>query len=902
MGIGSSIRTSQSSKKASAVLTYNSKLPWLVTNIHAVFTNGKKPPRAIQGAADLGVGTMSDPTSGKIEKWGMEDPFSFPQLDEVMPNLEPYGLGEGPAAVPNVMDVSQPYGLLAGEGFPGGRAFFRAANEGRGRYLGAETGVADTYPDIPRIPEMSEAVSCVWLSKSSAVPATTQSMVGMLTGSTLGVITAYALGWDSSGPRYSTGDITAKWVLSPGVPIIALKVDDRYSVRRKSSARVWAVALNALGEVFYLTQTPSPTSADKMKSEDAVKNAWHAGRSAYWHLLEHTRRTARPDELDMNAIRGTYSPRSPSDSMKLSPDQMAAEAREIEKFLRYKPSHFVKVCEGWDMRRKLEVDFANDDGLGAGESIFVIDCGLNENNPPRVLRYSRLKGPARLRVVEQNGQVTPPSLFGPVDGATTVTERTPEIQSPKSPPPTPFTPALNTPVAQHEWTPSTFNLKNHTTATISASALDCSNHSTLTLSEDPLFIAPEVLSTDAAPKDQSSFEIPGRRARFLVVGTKSGAVLVWNARELNKYSDVQPVRILQTDSPEITCVAATALYLVHGGSDGLVQAWDPLTSTKDAIRTLNARSNGRVPRHMMAMNPALREGNYSAVGAIYLDPDPTVLRGVVSFGAFMRYWAYSSAAHATGRKRRHRHSDIHGRIASRRLGGTSSRYIAAEEAELRRENEQRAREQTRLRNRFGVGTLGDLTEEEALRYAQMVSEEAFVQEEQRRASDSAAEASLDTASSVSETTADTVTPEPSVAGPASFAPPATDDESDYEQQIQQAIRLSLLEGVNDLGQSPRGNSSGDYEFSIKYKGKTNKNSRSSGSASRPGSPSASYTPINPPVVDNSPRNTTEDEDLAIALSLSMLEPQGIAQPDRDINDFPPLDTEGVGKGKGPRRW
>jgi len=469
---------------------------------------------------------------------------------------------------------------------------------------------------------------------------------------------------------------------------------------------------------------------------------------------------------------------------------------------------------------------------------------------------------------------------------------------------------VNSPGAQHEWSRNVFHLKGHVNATITASALDCSSQATLTLPEDPLHVAGETVNGSSARTDQGAAEIPGRRARFLVAGTKSGAVLVWNARDNAKSSDIQPVRIIQTDSPEISCVAATALYIVHGGSDGLVQAWDPLASTTDAIRTLNARSNGRVPRHMMTMNPALPEGNFSAAGAIYLDPDPTVLRGAVSFGAFMRYWAYSSIGHPTGRKRRLRHSDIHGRIASRRQGGTSSRHIAAEEAELRRENEARAREQARLRKRFGVGALGDLTEEEALRYVQMVSEEAYVQEEQRRASDSAADASLDTASSWSENTADTVTPDPSVNGASQSAPPATDEESDYEQQIQAAIRLSLLEGVNDMGQSPRGNSSGEYEFAVKYKAKGGKKGKNSGSDSSPsGSLSASRTPINPPKAGASSQlTTTEDEDLALALSLSMQEQEQVRSATTvgrdgvEADDFPPLETEGVGKGKGVRRW
>ncbi|KAJ6444339.1 F-box and WD domain protein [Purpureocillium lavendulum] len=913
-GIGSSGAGGPSGKKKSAVLTYNSKLPWLVTNLHAVFSNGKKPPQAVQGTADLGVATLSDPTCGRIERWGFQDPFSAAQLEEVTPNLVPYGLGDGPAAAPNVMDVSQPYGVLSGEGFPGGRAYFRGADELCGRYLGTESGVVDTYPDIPKIPEMSDAVCSVWIAKAPAVLTATQSLCGMLTGSALGVVTAYSLGWDPSGPRHASGDMTARWVLSPGVPIISLKVDDAYNVKRKSSARVWAVALNALGEVFYLTETLAPPLS-RASSDDVTKQAWLAGRSVYWHLVEGTRRVARPDDLDKNALRGAYSPRSPSVSMKLSKEQLAAEAREIEKFMLHKPAHFRKVCEGWDMRRRLEVDFAADDSKGAGEGIFVIDCGLAEDRPACVRRFSRILAPVQTDVsTRERHSAAPsppraaPSLFGAVGSEAPVNTSPPEPISPRPPPPTPLAPA-NGVESLHEWQSSHFELRSHGHAVITSSALDCSLQSLHTLTEDPLNVAAEGSTLSARTKlklDATTLEIPGRRARLLAIGTKGGTVLVWNGRH-EPSEEVRPLRIVQTDSPEISCLAISALYLVHGGSDGLVQAWDTLASTTDPIRTLNARSNGRVPRHMMVMNPALREGSYSAVGAIYLDPDPTILRGILSFGAFLRFFTYSSANHATGRKRRLRHSDVHGRLASRRLGGAVSGYIAAEEAELRRENEQRAREQTRLRRRFGVGALGDLTEEEALRYAQMVSEEAYVQEEQRRASDSAADASLDTASSISETTASTVTPEPSVVD-ASPKPNnvVTDDESEFEQQIQQAIRLSLLEGVNDMGQSPRGNNSGDFGYAITVKPKGGRKSKASGSASS--SPPASHTPINGTAAESSQPAANDDEDLAIALSLSMQDqeppsdPLSTAGSAAEQDDFPPLESEGIGKGKGVRRW
>ncbi|EGR48056.1 uncharacterized protein TRIREDRAFT_78641 [Trichoderma reesei QM6a] len=916
-------RVGRGGKKSSAVLTYNSKLPWQVTNLHAVFLNGKKPPRVMQGAGDLGAATISDPTTGKIEKWGIEDLYTTPQLDEVAPNLVPYGLGDGPAGVPNVMDVSYTYGMISGEGFPGGRPYFRGVNEMRGRYVGAEISAVDTHPDIPKIPEMSDAICSVWIAKSSTVTATTQSMCGMLTGSALGIITAYSLGWDTTGPRYANGDVTARWVVSPGVPIISLKVDDGFNQKRKSSSRVWAVALNALGEVYYLCDVPVGKPG-RTTGEDMTRNAWYAGRTAYWHLLEATRRVAREDEADKNATRGGYSPRSPSLDMHLSKEQIVAEAREIEKFMRYRPSHFRKVCEGWDMQRKLEVDFASDDGKGAGESIFVIDCGLAENRPVSIQRYSRSLIPVQGTPSESSTPLAPvpTSLFGSIGGFANRISPVSESQAPLSPPPTPKSPPVPSTVL-HDWFKQGFEFKGHGHDTILSVALDNSLTSLYTLGEDPLHTANEASSTTSPWAEHGAREIPGRRTRFIIAGTNSGAVLVWNARDDDRTRDIQPLRILQTESPEVSAVAASGLYLVHGGSDGLVQAWDPLASTTDPIRTINARSNGRVPRHMLVMNPALQEETYSAAKAIYLDPDSTTLQGVVSFGAFLRYWSYGSNGHATGRKRRVRHADMDARLASRRQGHAVSGYIASEEAEMRREDEQQAREHNRRLKRFGA--LGDLTEEEALLYAQMVSQEAYHVEEQRRASDSAADASLDTASSFSENTVETLTPDPSVADPVASETSGMAEDDEYEQQIQQAIRLSLLEGVNNgVEQSPvdssRGNSSVDFDqpVNVKYKPKGGKKGKQSG-ASSGGSPSASHTPVGGGA-SSSRLSTTEDEDLAIALSLSMQDQGGGYSPPGmssstmmgrsayleaaagvdEEDEFPSL--PGEGKGKGVQRW
>ncbi|KAJ4300213.1 hypothetical protein N0V88_002883 [Collariella sp. IMI 366227] len=770
--IGAAARSSQAGKKASAVLTYNSKLPWMISHVHADFTGGKKGPRVIHGTRDLGVATISDPTTGKIEKLGLDDPFSFQQLDEMFPYLEFYGVGDGPAAVPNVMDVSQSFGFAGGEGFPGGHVYYKGPSQLRGRYLGHghDHGLVEGIPEIPKIPGLIDAVSSIWIAKSSGVTSMTQNMIGIMTGSTLGVVTSYALGNDSTGPRYAEGDMTARWVLSPGVPIIDIKVDDQYCLRRKALGRVWAVALNALGEVYYLTEVPTPSTA-KGKSENSIRDAWNAGRTAFWELVESTRRTANEDEFDKNAVSGTYSPRSSAISMNLSKEQVVAEAREIEQFFRQTPAHFKRTSQGWDMLRKLEVDFAAGNEKASGETIVVITCGNEEGVPASIRRF--VKGAPPSEKSSPSGALTPvapvapyQSIFGGNAPAET-SQPNLEVKSNgngKSPAlsgsTTPRLGSIPGKLSVEQWQTSEFAFKHNPTTEITASAIDLSNYAVIAAFEDPLLtdLPSSGTSTPGTPiAKQGTGEIPGRRARLLAIGTNAGSIIVWNMRDTAP-SAVHPLRVIQTESPEITALAISALYLVHGGSDSLVQAWDPLASSFEPLRTLNAKSSGRIPRHILATNPALQHANYFAVRAIFLDPNPTVLRGILAFGTFIRFWTYSSTNQAPGRKRRLRHADIHGRLASRRNTGTVSSYIAAEEAELRHEQERRVREVERLRKRFGVGVLD---EEEALQYAQMMSQEAFAMDEMRRASDTGGSAT--TASEVGSV-AETVISEPSLSG------------------------------------------------------------------------------------------------------------------------------------------
>ncbi|KAL8409680.1 hypothetical protein RB594_007941 [Gaeumannomyces avenae] len=992
-----------SAKRASAVLTYNSKLPWMVSHIHAVFSPGpKRSPKAIHASADLGICTLGDPTSGKIERWGLDDDFSLPQLDDVFPQLVPFGTDTGPAATLNVTDVSVPYGLVAGEGFPGGRPFFRPVGEPSGLYLGIQPAAwIDALPrDIPKIPEMIDAICSVWIAKSSAVPSLTHSVVGILTGSTLGIVTSYSLGSESSGPRYNRGDMTCRWVLSPGVPIVALEVDEHYSPRRKAMKRVWAVALNALGEIFYLVDTPTPPAA-RPKANEMPAHVWYTGRTAYWELIGSTRRMASPDETDMDTAACIYSPRSSSIRAGLTTEQLASEARDISTFLRHTPSHFRKICTGWDMRRRLEVDFGGGSGSGVGgEAIVVITCGIEPEHPAGLLRYIRhgpqsSPGSISTPCVDASAVGTPgpqpsSSIFGSapstksnVRAAIMTLSRSDGAEMPTPPGDSKLGSSSDEGVEQ--WDVASFNFagKGQDMVEITATAIDNSTYAVTTIFEDPSRTANVTgigsnagtgVSTPATGK-QLVGEIPGKRARMMAVGTSSGAVFVWNVRDAAG-DTIAPIRLIQTESPEISALGLSSLYVIHGGSDGLAQAWDPLASNMEPVRTLNSRSSGRIPRAILNANPMLRDANHSAVGAIYLDPDPAAMRGILAFGTFLRYWTYSSdgGAQALGKKRRLRHhADAHGRLGSgRRVGGTVMDYIKAEAAELRRDQEHRMREEARLRSRFGVG-LGDLTEEEALKYAQLISEESFqVDEELRRfnTSDEAASVSQSSSSlSLSAADADeemgdsaspcagqgrstgTVTPDTSPAGAAAApstqamlvqqhrAEDASQDgahDDDYERQIQQAIRLSLLEaGANDEGQSPRDSSSGEYEFRVKFKPnkkeKKKKKAEMAGGASRSKQPltaaSSSATKVRWSLggvgpAANGAKDSSRDvsfgggagsyeDDLELALRLSLQDAEdaversegqgwpgaGAGRSGSVDAEFPALEVKGKGKGR-----
>ena len=877
--------------------TYNSDLVTLVDRLHATFGTGfnKRLPRFIHGATDVGMASSSDPRASKVDAWGFSDSLIPQHFEDAHPGEAPYGLGTGEViGVPNTMDISQPFGMIYAEGLPGGRVYYRSTEEKRGRDLASpldnsmpELGIPATLP--------TESICAVWIAKASNVPDISEGIAGIMVGSSSGLVSAYSLGTNPLRERrLDRGELTARWVLSPGVPIVAIAVDENFSSKRQLLNRSWAVALNALGEVFYLCDFPTRPTLDRALKLDKARLerlSWQTGRTVNWTLVEPTRRVARPDPFDRSEVDGSYSPRTSWDGTFLSKEQIAAETKEINVFLQKKPTHFRKVCEGWDMRRRLEVDFAASDENGAGEGVLVIGCGFDEGQQAMIKRYTRCKmtecseerlagqGPSKSVA---HGDASHDSLFG-VDNVLineqptwSFKERVVSRRNSASPSESGLRAIL-----VEEWRTSVFLLGGLKSTQVTTTTIDNSNFATLTTTEDPL-LRMSGSSTASSPlsspmENMSSTpltDVPGQRARLLAIGTKTGTIVLWNARapvasNTILENTIKPIRIIYTDSPQISCLALTSLYLVHGGNDGLVQAWDPLASTMEPIRTLNSRFSSRARRRLIQAeaSPAGVGINLFAAGAICLDPDPTILRGMVSLGSHLRYWSYSSQAadQYKGNKRRLRRSKRGSNQDGDRFSGTGrgalKDYIANEKLELEREKRIKREEEKRLAGRFGVDLLGPgASEDEILAYATMLSEEAAQSDDFRRKSASDGKSS------------DTITEE-ALASPIPSA--ALDDNDD---DMAKAIRLSLQENSNAVPYEI-GNA-GASDIPVKYA--KVKRYKASPSGSAPGSSALSASPkankaSNVPVA--------EIDDLEFALQLSQAEEESRSQ-------------SGKGKGKG----
>ncbi|KAK5310941.1 hypothetical protein LTR70_009124 [Exophiala xenobiotica] len=842
---------------ATAAVMYNSGLFYPGSHIHANFGVGlnKKQPLFVHGAVEQGSVTSSDPATGKVSGWGLADFEAFKHFADLYTGEAPYGLGSGDiVGMSNVMDVSQAFGKLYGEACPGGRLFYTSTAEQRGRFL-MVTSPANYPLGIPEVTPFNAAITAVWLAKSEGVLKITNGLFGSLAGSSTGILSAFAVG---ASPvydrRFDRGELTARWAICPGAPIIAINVDEKVSARRIGRGRIWATILNALGEVYYLVKPPiRAETRGKLSEPELDRLAWQTGRSTEWLMLESTRRTAKPDSFQASITDGSYTPRSSSDSQTLSSMQLEAEAKEITQFLAYKPKHFQSICDGWDMCRSLVVDYGGDDYHGSGESIFVVNRGGEDHLPTAIKRFTRHRAKHSF---SQDSDPFPAinapkrsSIFGsPAQRSSTISS--PGYSAPRSR--TSSTDDLAGVLYDNTWHVSNYSFGLLRNLEIASTATDDSDFAVLPASEDPLLGmsgGSDTSSPLASPLGKvtlatTAADIPGHRARLFGVGTASGIVILWNMRASTSsapdiVNTVEPVRIIYTRSPQISSLAMTSLYVVHGGNDGLVQAWDPLASTMEPVRTIHSRFSDRA-RRRMAQAEASVHGvgiNYYAAGAIVLDPDPTMLQGMVSLGTHLRYWSYSAGAadaykirkRGQLRRRSDRGSTSAGVDKYHHTGrGVLRDYITDERLELEREKTVKKKEQERLVNRFGTGLLGEgATEEEMLAYAAMLSEESHVSDEARRQ-----------ASPPMKQSSSSVQPEEAQA---------------MDAELEEAIRLSLLD-TEVAAESPQ---TTDFDVPIRL-GK--KSRHGTPSKTKQASPSSSK-----------PVRSASDDDLEFALQLSMAE-------------------------------
>ena len=876
----------QSAHAVAAVTTYQSGLIFPVSHIHATFGIGlnKKQPLFVHGAAEQGLVSSSDPGAAKAGSWGLADFQAFKHFSDLFVGEDEYGLGPGNVVgMPNVMDISQSHGRIYGEACPGGRLFYTATTEQRGRFLSVAS-TADHSLGIPEVTMIGCAVCSVWIAKSDSVLKAASGLVGLLAGFSNGVLVAYAIGTNPVyDRRFDKGEPTAKWVLCPGVPIISIVVDERVSGRRLEANRPWVVVMNALGEVFCLYDTPTrPDLKGKVPSADVERLAWQTGRSVEWSLVEHTRRQAKIDPFSTSTVDGSYSPRTSSVFSGLSVEQLVAETREIEQFIHYKPKHFRSNCEGWDMRRRFLVDFAGDDRHGAGESIFVISCGLDDGQLSSIKRLTRCK-----RKLSPDYDLEPWPTVQVINPRTSIFGGSAEVNTAGSPSSMPRSRTSSTDEFgmrfDVEWRISTFSFGNLRNLQISTVALDSSDLATITAMEDPLLGmsgGSNLSSPASSPHGQShvlssSSDIPGHRARLMGIGTMSGIVALWDARAsispaLDVVNTVDPVRFIFTRSPQISSLALSSLYIVHGGNDGLVQAWDPLASMTEPIRTLNSRFSDRARRRIAQADASVHGvgHNYFAAGAIILDPDATVLRGMVSLGTHLRYWSYSSTAadaYKSRKRGQHRRRSERGsnQVAEHKVTATGrgllKDYILNEQMELERDEAARWKEQERLTGRFGTNLLGaGASEEELLAYAAMLSEESWASDEAKRKGSEDASA---------------------LASPGDGS--RSSARASVDADLEEALRLSMMETVQRSSASPT-----DIDIPIRYaKGAKRSNGSPRSAAGRS-------------IVSTAP---TEEEDLEFALQLSLAEERSIQM---DEAGFPSLEkspspsSEGSGKGKG----
>ena len=243
---------------------------------------------------------------------------------------------------------------------------------------------------------------------------------------------------------------------------------------------------------------------------------------------------------------------------------------------------------------------------------------------------------------------------------------------------------------------------------------------------------------------------------------------------------------------------------------------------------------------------------------------------MVTLGTQLRYWSYSSSAAEAYKSRKRgqlrRRSDRGSHSTPEQKYHHTGRgvlrdIIADERLELESEKTNKRKEQDRLASRFGTSLLGEgASEEEMLAYATMLSEESY--------------------------TSDAIKRYPSPPSEAPATPTDASRVAEQDAELDEAIRLSLL----DTDAAYESSQSTNFDVPIRY-GRKSKHS----TPSKPVLGSSSQT-----------MRSKSEEELEFALQLSKAEEE--SKLFADEHEFPTLaksnsgsSVEGKGKGKSKRR-
>lgn len=578
------------------------------------------------------------------------------------------------------MDLSEDIGWIYGENVPSGKVYIHPYAS---PYMTAAPPGFYIRPDHESIDGFRPVVTSVWIAKkrSTGVLETTEGRVGILVGTSRGVVSIYGLSFGKENRLTSR----KTFCLSPGVPIVSIKVDDEYSVKRMRQNNVWIVVINALGEIYYL-----------QNSLDS------------WKTIPQTLRTST----------ASYSTtfRSPAENL-TEAEQINWEGARDERLMKMDYDQIKDVWGGWGMDWFIEVDWAEQNVvLGKKQSIerrprpqdhatktdlfryHLVRCTHNANDQNRFV-HELVVNPLEKYTVEDIGD----SVFG---GVMDLIQDMGEIS------------LVPNKEIRDIWVATHFKLDDGNMHIITATAMDNSNLALLSNHEDP----------------SMKTEIPGGNARFLAVGTHMGSVFVWNIRSSSNISDIadtqSPLRVIHTDSPQISSLALSSLYLVHGGTDGLVQAWDPLASTLLPIRNIHSKFSSRARRRIAQADAGAQEefgvgDNQFAARCLILDSDANSLRGVVALGTFIRYWCFSSSSDSD-KKRRKPGPRSRASGAPLRGRGAINAVIESESKYHLKLKEQEYKEKEEFKSRYGVTSGREaLSEQEMIEYATMISRETF---------------------------------------------------------------------------------------------------------------------------------------------------------------------------------